>query len=134
MIFITKLSLLVNAYQPLKARYSIIMLLSATYKAKFSSFTNKFNTLISKLCEVENSVSSFSKVTLNTPSSSLNVNSNGHASSSYTSISPCERHSSSVPRTYGKLVSLKAIAIIVLLLPGPPVTSRAPPPHKSVHY
>ena len=66
-------------------------------QGKFSSFTNKFNTLTSKLSEVENSVSSFSKVMLNTPSSSLNVNSNGHASSSYTSISPSERQSSSVP-------------------------------------
>ena len=40
-------------------------------QGEFSSFTNKFNTLTSKLSEVENSVSSFSKVTLNTPSSSL---------------------------------------------------------------
>ena len=93
-------------------------------QGEFSSFTNKFNTLTSKLSEVENSVSSFSKVTLNTPSYSLNVNSNGHASSSYTSISPSERQSSSVPLY---MVASVPHSNSSATSSSPPVTSRTPP-------
>ena len=100
-------------------------------QGEFSSFTNKFNTLTSKLSEVENSVSSFSKVTLNTPSSSLNVNSNGHASSSYTSISPSERQSSSVPL---HMVASVPHSNSSATSSSPPPPLRLELPHKSVHY
>ena len=107
-------------------------------QGEFSSFTNKFNTLTSKLSEVENSVSSFSKVTLNTPSSSLNVNSNGHASSSYTALASLrlsERQSSSVPRhMVASVPHRNSNSNSSVSSSRPPVTPRAPPPHESVHY
>ena len=100
---------------------------------EFSSFTNKFNTLTSKLSEVVNSVSSFSKVTLDTPSSSLHVNSNGHASSSYTSISPSERQSSFVPRHMVAIVP-HSNSNSSATSSRPPVTCRAPPPPRESAY